>query len=329
MSYKGIDVSKYQTSINWDAVKANGIEFAIIKCASGDNIPSQDDPYFLENVAGCEEVGMPYGIYLYSYATNDNQRQSEIDHVLRLLQNCNPTYPVYLDLEDKSQLGMGIDWITDYAVQFCEAISNAGYKAGIYANQDWLTNYIYTSRLNDYEIWIANFGNNDGNIPELNYDGQYQIHQYTSNGYVSGINGRVDMNICYYDYEDKPDIRYKAHLQDIGWTDWVKVGEVIGTTGESRRMEAIILEGLNGVELEYRTHLEDIGWTNWVKQGEVSGTEGESRRIEAIEIKSNVPLLVTEHVQDIGWLPASRGENVKIGTEGKALRLEAFKIDLM
>lgn len=203
---KGIDVSAYQRIIDWDRVKDDGVEFAIIRCGIGDNIESQDDKYFEYNVRECERVGMPIGIYLYSYATCDAQKQSEIEHVLRLIENINPEYPVYLDVEDKCQRGMGIEWITDMCVEFCEAISNAGYKAGIYANQNWLTNYIDTSRLNDYEIWIANFGNNDGEYHEISYDGQYQIHQYTSAGQVDGINGNVDMNICYYDYtENKED----------------------------------------------------------------------------------------------------------------------------
>ena len=200
MNKKGIDVSAWQRAIDWEAVKEDGIEFAILRCGMGDNIESQDDKYFIYNASECSRLGIPVGIYLYSYATNEKQKQSEIEHVLRLLKIVAPEYPVFLDVEDKTQISLGREWITDMCVNFCQAISNAGYKAGIYANQNWLTNYIDTSRLNDYEIWIANYGNNDGSLHELNYNGQYQIHQYTSAGQVNGINGRVDMNMCYYDY---------------------------------------------------------------------------------------------------------------------------------
>lgn len=125
------------------------------------------------------------------------------------------------------------------------------------------------------------------------------------------------------------DIEYKAHIQDIGWTDWKKLGEVAGTEGEGKRIEAIAIKGNNGVKVDYRVHMEGIGWGDWKSNGEVAGTEGESRRIEAIEIQSNRSLEVQEQVQDIGWLPPSKGTGIKIGTETKSLRLEAFKINII
>lgn len=126
----------------------------------------------------------------------------------------------------------------------------------------------------------------------------------------------------------KTDLEIKAHIENIGWTDWKQEGDLIGTEGESKRIEAIILKGNNGLDLSYRVHMENIGWSEWVKNGEVAGTTGESRRIEAIEIKSNKLLEVQEHIQNVGWMPSSKGTNIKIGTEGKSLRLEAFKINM-
>ncbi len=125
-------------------------------------------------------------------------------------------------------------------------------------------------------------------------------------------------------YIDVPDIRIKAHIQDYGWTDWKNCNDIVGTVGEDKRIEAIVLEG----DVSYRVHVQDLGWTEWKNSGEVAGTEGESKQIEAIEIKSSKCLEVQEHVQDIGWLPASRGNNIRIGTESKGLRLEAFKVSI-
>ncbi len=119
-------------------------------------------------------------------------------------------------------------------------------------------------------------------------------------------------------------IRIKAHIQDYGWTDWKNCNDIVGTVGEDKRIEAIVLEG----DVSYRVHVQDLGWTEWKNSGEIAGTEGESKQIEAIEIKSNKILEVQEHVQDIGWLPVSRGNNIRIGTESKGLRLEAFKINV-
>lgn len=74
--------------------------------------------------------------------------------------------------------------------------------------------------------------------------------------------------------------------------------------------------------------MQDKGWSDWAKNGETAGTTGESRRIEAIEIKSNKNLVAQEHIQDVGWMPISKGKEIRIGTEGKSLRLEAFKIEI-
>lgn len=122
-----------------------------------------------------------------------------------------------------------------------------------------------------------------------------------------------------------PNLRIKAHIQDYGWSDWKQENEVVGTVGEDKRIEAIILEG----DVSYRVHAQDIGWTEWKNSGEIAGTVGESKQIEAIEIRSSEPLEVQEHIQDIGWLPASRGTDIRIGTEGKGLRLEAFKVSIV
>lgn len=125
------------------------------------------------------------------------------------------------------------------------------------------------------------------------------------------------------------DLQCKVHLQDIGWTDWKQEGELLGTTGEAKRIEAIILQGNNGLDLSYRVHMADLGWSSWVGNGQEAGTTGQYRRIEKIEIKSNKMLEVQEHIQNVGWMPSSKGTNISIGTEGKSLRLEAFKINVI
>ena len=97
---KGIDVSFWNGTIDWEKVKADGIDFAIIRCGYGMDYASQDDTQWERNVSECERLGIPYGVYLYSYANATTNASSEADHVLRLLQGHNPTYPVYYDLED-------------------------------------------------------------------------------------------------------------------------------------------------------------------------------------------------------------------------------------
>lgn len=190
----------------------------------------------------------------------------------------------------------------------------------------------------DIAVWGTGLGNKyghisiatgDGNTKEfyshdLNW-GNKTVHQvlHTYKGFLGVLRAKDQTKI-----NPLPDLQYKVHIQDIGWTDWEKAGELIGTEGQSKRIEAIIIQGKNGIDLSYRVHMKDLGWSEWKNNGEVAGTTGESRRIEAIEIKCNKSLKVQEHIQDIGWMPVSEGTEIHIGTEGKSLRIEAFKIEL-
>lgn len=123
ISRRGIDVSEHNGNINWDKVKADGVEFAIIRCGYGQNSSSQDDKKWLRNVSECERLGIPYGVYIYSYATNVSRASSEADHVLRLINGHNLSYPVYFDMEDKSTENSDL---TAIAKTFCNKIKNSG-----------------------------------------------------------------------------------------------------------------------------------------------------------------------------------------------------------
>ena len=115
-------------------------------------------------------------------------------------------------------------------------------------------------------------------------------------------------------------MRYKVHIQDKGWSDWFDEGQRAGTSGESLRLEAIIIEGVDS----YRVHIQDKGWSEWAKSGEVAGTVGEGLRIEAIEIKGK-DVNYRVHAQNIGWMDWARdGETA--GTTGGGLRIEAIQL---
>ncbi len=127
------------------------------------------------------------------------------------------------------------------------------------------------------------------------------------------------------DYQIGKGIKYEVHIQDIGWQESKENGEIAGTTGESLRIEAIKINA--DFPIEYRTHVQDLGWLPWVKNREMSGTTGESKRVEAIEIKSEKEIIATAHIQDIGWQEKVVGKEIRIGTEGRALRLEALTLE--
>lgn len=185
---KGIDVSKHQGKIDWNKVKAAGIDFAIIRCGYGSDQTNQDDAQWAYNVKECERLGIPYGVYLYSYANTMDKAKSEAQHTLRLLKGHRPSYPVYYDLEDKVVAGAGTSAIVNMANTYCSTLENAGYKAGIYASKSWWTSYLSSSSLNKYEKWVAQWNST------CTYTGSYRLWQYTSDGSVPGISGRVDMN---------------------------------------------------------------------------------------------------------------------------------------
>lgn len=191
---KGIDVSSHQGEINWGKVKSQ-IDFAIIRLGYGDNIERQDDTYFVKNVNGCINNNIPFGVYIYSYATNlggNASIQSEIDHTKRQLSKISKKpFCVYIDMEDDSTIKLGKTMLTNFALEFCKQITNAGYKAGVYANQNWFQNYLQVSTIASYgySIWCAKYSTNKPNI-SANYD----IWQYSSTGRINGINGNCDMN---------------------------------------------------------------------------------------------------------------------------------------
>lgn len=184
----GIDVSHHQGVINWAEVKNSGIDFAIIRVGYGQNFTSQDDKYFERNISECERLGIPYGVYLYSYAVNVENASSEADHVLRLIKGHNPTYGIWYDLEEDNE---NVNYI-NIATTFCEKIKANGYnQVGIYANLEWWNKKLNDSSLDKYDKWVAQWGNS------CTYNKPYKMWQYTENGSVNGIKGNVDMDILY------------------------------------------------------------------------------------------------------------------------------------
>ena len=134
--------------------------------------------------------------------------------------------------------------------------------------------------------------------------------------------------------EKEPSICYTTHIQDIGWQNQVKDGEMAGTEGQSKRLEAIkiTLKDLKDVKVKYQTHIQDIGWQDWKYDGTLSGTEGQSKRLEAIKIEleesDKYSVMYRVHIQDIGW-QEWRYDGETAGTEGKSKRLEAIQIKIV
>ncbi len=188
---KGIDVSYHNGDIEWDEVKASDIDYAILRCGYGQDYESQDDEKWTEYAEECTRLGIPFGTYLYSYATTVAAAKSEAEHVLRLIKDYKLTYPVYYDMEDKKQAEVTAKRKAQIAEVFCAAIEAAGYQVGIYANTDWFTNKLTNSYFDTRDKWVAQYNNS------CTYEGSYRMWQCTSSGKVSGISTKVDLNFWY------------------------------------------------------------------------------------------------------------------------------------
>ena len=190
----GIDVSTWQGKVDWEKAKNAGVKFAILRCGYGMDLADQDDEQFARNVAECTRLGIPFGVYLYSYADSVEKAESEAKHTLRLLKGLKPEYPVYLDLEDAKVAAIGKDHILEQAKKWVEVIEAAGYWAGIYANLHWWNTYLTDSWYDTKARWVAQY------YKICEDERQYGIWQYTSTGSVPGVTGSVDCNWGYLDY---------------------------------------------------------------------------------------------------------------------------------
>lgn len=185
---KLIDVSTWNGKIDWEEVKKH-IDGAILRCGYGSDIKKQDDDCFKYNADECTRLGIPFGVYLYSYAKTEEQARSEAAHVLRMIKGYKLSFPVYYDLEEPgTEKGAA-----ERAVIFGDIIEKAGYWCGVYASTHWWANYL--KGLDRFTKWVAQWAS------KCQYEGKHlDIWQYTCKGTVPGIDGDVDMNLCYRDF---------------------------------------------------------------------------------------------------------------------------------
>lgn len=194
----GVDISSANGAVDFAALKAAGVEFVLIRCGYGNDDASQDDSRFLENVRKAKAHGIPYGVYLYSYALNEVDAYSEVRHALRLLERVDkPAYGVWFDMEDadgyKASHGMPSDnTLREICDIFCREVEKSGYYTGIYAALAWLNRQLNSPALDKYDKWVAQW--NDS----CDYSKPYGIWQYTDKLIIGGK--RFDGNFAYKDY---------------------------------------------------------------------------------------------------------------------------------
>ncbi len=193
----GIDVSSWQGEIDWDKVRESGIEFVIVRAGYRGSVTGAivKDKYFDANVSGALNAGLSVGVYFVTQAVNEAEAVEEASAVMEMCEGYDLDLPIYLDVEG-SNGGRGdqidVETRTLVCEAFCRTLENAGVSGGVYACRYWLNNNIDASRLDRFNVWLAEYRSTPL------YGGYYSMWQYTSKGRIDGIEGNVDFDILYY-----------------------------------------------------------------------------------------------------------------------------------
>lgn len=227
--FNAIDVSKHQGTMNWTAVKNKGITHAMIRAGYG-RYASQKDPQFERNVSECERLGIHWGAYWYSYATNVNEVKQEAKVFLQVMKGKKPEMPLAYDMEyEPGILALSDATRTSMVKAFLEELENAGYYGMLYASQDFIKNYLTYNSLRSYDVWCAQYGSAcTCPIP-------YGIWQYSSKNAL-GISGYGTSLDCNHVYKDYPSIIKAANLNGFGTGTTItpSTGDVGGTNNATR-----------------------------------------------------------------------------------------------
>ena len=196
---KGIDVSYYQSDIDWEKVKNAGYDFAIIRIGYrgyGSSGVLKEDTAFAKHIEGAQKAGMDVGVYFFAQAINEQEALEEANFVLDSLKEYELQLPVVYDPElirneDARTNNVSGEQFTKNTIAFCNAIKDAGFEPMIYSNMFWEAFLFDMTQLQDYPIWYADYET----IPQTPYD--FTMWQYSEKGIVDGIEGNVDLNIWF------------------------------------------------------------------------------------------------------------------------------------
>ena len=241
MTIKGIDVSEYQGSIDFEKAKKQ-IDFVIARAGYG-RYAAQKDKFFEENYKNAKAAGLKVGAYWFSYADSVEDAKREAKACIDVIKGKNFDYPVYFDIERKEQFDKGRQFCSDLVTAFCTELEKAGYFTGFYISRSPLQSFITPEVAKKYALWVAEYGD------KLNYNGQYGMWQYTSSGEIDGISGRVDLDYCYVDYPEKiAGMADKEPSKPTETVYTVKAGDTLSAIAAKYKMTYQKLAEYNGIK---------------------------------------------------------------------------------
>lgn len=278
MAYRIIDVSSNNGQLDWDTIKSS-IDGVIIRIGYGSDIESQDDSQAIRNMQECERLGIPYGVYIYSYCLNIEEVRSEAAHILRMIQGFNPVLGVWFDMEDadgyKRNHGLvpeqNGELLTDFCIEFMQIVKDAGYTTGVYANYSYFTNVLNDGRLMSFEgfnRWLAHWGIDEPSMDCL-------LWQCTSDAVIDGSSARTDFNYYYgelpnvepvipsepiEDNSESDDIETKYHVGD-----YVSYHTIYASSTSENGLTPSITEGtITNIIASVRNPYLINGGTGWI-----------------------------------------------------------------
>ena len=269
----GVDVSKWQGTIDWPKVKDSGkVDFVITKIGSG-RLSSQKDKTFETNYTSAKRIGIPIGGYWYSYAMSADEAVKEANACLECIKGKQFEYPIYFDIEEEKQLRLGRSAVSKMIKAFCDTLEAAGYFVGVYTSKSHFDSYVDNECRTKYTSWVAHYG-----VAKTTYTGPYDMWQKSDKGKIDGISGNVDLDECYRDF---PSI-----IKKLGKNGFTKTEET--TTAESIKPET-----LKPAPTESLTKVEIICHSLNVRTGP-------SLSSKAVDIARNGEVYVLDKEQN-GW----------------------------
>ncbi len=242
---KGIDVSYYQNNLvdsrtlDWDAVKADGVEFVFVRVGYrgyGSAGKLQEDTYYKENIQGALDAGLIVGVYMFSQAITEEEAREEARFLMDRIGTYNVTLPLVMDYEYAGgstgrlqAANLSKQAATDICHAFVDEAAQSGYQAMVYANKYFLYNQLHAGELDT--VWLSHY------ISQTDYTGDYDFWQFTSQGAVDGITGRVDLNFWFDDGTLTTGLPFRDVALDTWYYQWIcyayEQGMITGVTSSA------------------------------------------------------------------------------------------------